>query len=106
MKLLLDECVTRFVKRDLSGHEVHTVEEAGFKGLENGDLLRAASGTYDVLITVDQNLPYQQNVAGLNIAVVVIAVKRNSYARLKPLLPRASKALETIKPGDVIIVNK
>jgi len=56
VKLLLDECVTRFLKRDLVGHEVHTVEEAGFKGLENGDLLRAATATYDVLITVDQNL--------------------------------------------------
>lgn len=49
MKLLLDECVTRDLKRDLSGHEVHTVEDAGFKGLENGDLLRAASGAYEVL---------------------------------------------------------
>ena len=105
MKLLLDECVTRFVKRDLPGHEVHTVEEAGFKGLENGDLLRAASGTYDVLITVDQNLPYQQNIAGLNIAIVVLAAKRNSYARLKPLMPRAVSALDTIKSSEVIRID-
>ena len=62
MKLLLDECVTRHLKRELAGHEVHTVEDAGFKGLENGDLLKAASGIYEVLITVDQNLPYQQRV--------------------------------------------
>ena len=95
MKLLLDECVTRFVKRDLSSHAVHTVEEAGLKGLENGDLLRAASGTYEVLITVDQNLPYQQNVPGLNIAILVLAATRNSYARLKPLLPQALIALKT-----------
>ena len=65
MKLLLDECVTRHLKREFANHEVHTVEEAGFKGLENGNLLRAASGIYDVLITVDQNLPYQQNLTGL-----------------------------------------
>ena len=56
MKLLLDECVTRHLKRDLAGHEVHTVEDAGLKGLENGDLLRAASGAYEVLITVDHNI--------------------------------------------------
>ena len=105
MKLLLDECVTRFVKRDLPGHELHTVEEAGFKGLENGDLLRAASSTYDVLITVDQNLPYQQNIAGLDIAIVVLAAKRNSYARLKPLMPRAVTELETIKSGDVVRIE-
>jgi hypothetical protein len=102
VRLLLDECVTRFVKRDLTDHTVHTVEEAGLKGFENGDLLRAASGTYDVLITVDQNLPYQQNVPGLNIAIVVLAAKRNSYAGLKPLLPQALTALETIRAGDVI----
>jgi hypothetical protein len=106
VKLLLDECVTRFVKRDLPGHEVHTVEEAGFKGTENGDLLRAATGTYDVLITVDQNLPYQQNAAGLDIAILVLAAKRNSYARLKPLLPRAMNVLKTIKPGEVIRIDE
>ena len=83
MKLLLDECVTRRLKRDFVGHEVHTVEEAGFKGLENGDLLKAASSDYEVLITVDQNLPYQQNIAGLNIAILILAAERNSYVRLK-----------------------
>lgn len=106
MKLLLDECVTRHLKRDLAGHEVHTVNDAGFKGLENGDLLKAASGTYEVLITVDRNIPYQQNVAGLNIAVLILAAKRNSYARLKPLIPRALSALETMKVGDVIRIEE
>jgi hypothetical protein len=51
VKLLLDECVTRHLKRDLAGHEVLTVVEAGFEGLENGDLLKAASAVYEVLIT-------------------------------------------------------
>ena len=106
MKLLLDECVTRHLKRDLGGHEVDTVEEAGFKGLENGDLLKAASGVYEVLITVDRNIPYQQNLAGLNIAILILAAKRNSYARLKPLIPRALTALETMKVGDVIRIEE
>ena len=61
MKLLLDECVTRQLKSEFESHEVHTVEEAGFKGFENGELLRAANGIYDVLITVDRNIQYQQN---------------------------------------------
>ena len=60
MKLLLDECVVRDLKRDLVGHEVSTAVEAGFGGLENGELLRAASSQYDVLITVDRNLSFQQ----------------------------------------------
>ena len=106
MKLLLDECVTRHLKRDLVGHEVHTVEEAGFKGLENGDLLKAASGVYEVLITVDQNLPYQQNIAGLTIAILILAARRNSYVRLKPLVPKALSALESIKAGDVIRIEE
>lgn len=106
MKLLLDECVTRFVKRDLVDHDVHTVEEAGLKGLENGELLGAASGEYQVLITVDQNLPYQQNIAGLNIAVLVLAAKRNSYQHLQPMMARVSKALETIQSGDVIRIEE
>ena len=105
MKLLLDECVTRHLKREFANHEVHTVEEAGFKGLENGDLLRAASGIYDVLITVDRNLPYQQNLTGLQIAILVLSAKRNSYVRLKPLMPQALKALETIKTGEIVLVQ-
>ena len=106
MKLLLDECVTRHLKRDLASHEVHTVEDAGFKGLENGDLLKAASGAYEVLITVDRNIPYQQNIAGLNIAILILAAKRNSYARLRPLIPRALNALESMKVGDVIRIEE
>ncbi len=106
MKLLLDECVTRHLERDLAGHEVHTVEEAGFKGLENGDLLKAASAVYEVLITVDRNIPSQQNIAGLNIAILILAAKRNSYVRLKPLIPRALSALETMKVGDVIRIEE
>jgi len=106
VKLLLDECVTRHLKRDFANHEVHTVEEAGFKGLENGELLKAASGTYEVLITVDRNLPYQQNITGLSIAVLILAAKRNSYMRLKPLMPRALTALAGLKAGDIIRIDE
>jgi Domain of unknown function (DUF5615) len=60
MRLLLDECVARDIKNELVGHEVHTVEDAGFKGLKNGEMLRAAAKAYDVLITVDQNLPFNR----------------------------------------------
>jgi len=106
VKLLLDECVTRHLKRDLAGHQVHTVEDAGFKGLENGDLLKAASGAYEVLSTVDRNILYQQNIAGLNIAILILAAKRNSYVRLKPLILRALNALESLKVGDVIRIEE
>jgi len=87
MKLLLDECVVRDLKEDLIGHEVSTVVEAGFGGLDNGELLRAASSHYDVLITVDHNLPFQQNISSLEIEVLVLG-PGITYAHLKPLVPK------------------
>lgn len=105
MKVLLDECVTRYLKRDLTGHEVLTVEEAGFKGLKNGRLLQAASSRYDVLVTVDQNLQYQQNLKTYAIAIIVLRAKRSTYPFLKPLIPQVLDTLEEIKPGEIIIMS-
>jgi hypothetical protein len=105
MKVLLDECVTRYLKRNFTGHEVLTVEEAGFKGLKNGRLLQSASGQWDVLVTVDQNLEYQQNLKTLTIAVIVLKAKRSTYPMLKPLMPHVLVTLEQVKPGEIIIVS-
>jgi len=105
MKVLLDECVTRYLKRNFAEHEVRTVEEAGFKGLKNGRLLQAASGQYEVLITVDQNLQYQQNLKYFAIAIVVLKAKRSTYPMLKPLMPQVLEVLEKIKPGEMIVVS-
>ncbi len=105
MKVLLDECVTRYLKRDFTGHEVLTVAEAGFKGLKNGRLLQAASAQFDVLITVDQNLQYQQNPKTFTIAIVMLKAQRSTYAMLKPLMPQVLEMLEMINPGEVIVVS-
>ena len=105
MKVLLDECVTRYLKRDFTGHEVLTVEETGLKGLKNGRLLQAASGQWDVLVTVDQNLEYQQNLKTLAIAVIVLKAKRGTYPMLKPLMAQVLVTLEKIKPGEIIVVS-
>ena len=101
MKLLLDECVTRFLKRDLVGHEVSTVSEAGFRGLSNGALLQAASSTFDVLITVDRNLPFQQNLSNLQIAVLLMIAPGTKYPDLKPLVPEILAELQVIQPGEL-----
>lgn len=101
MKLLLDECVVHDLKRDLADHEVTTVVEAGFGGLENRDLLRAASGNFDVLITVDRNLPFQQNIGALQIAVLILMSKGITYLDLKPLVPQVLTSLSTIQPGEL-----
>ena len=105
MKVLLDECVTRYLTRDLPGHEVSTVDQAGYKGLKNGQLLQAASDHFDVLITVDQNLSYQQDLKSYAIAVLVLVARSNAYAMLHPLMSEAHEALEKIQPGEVVIIQ-
>ena len=102
MKLLLDECAPKRLKNDFVGHDTFTVDEARLKGLRNGDLLRAASDDFDVLITVDRNIPFQQNLSTFNIALLVLLARNNRYGELKDLVPRALEALETIRPGEVV----
>lgn len=63
MRVLLDECVPRALGKELVGHDVRTVTEAGWEGMKNGELLQLAAGLFDVLLTVDRNLEYQQNFA-------------------------------------------
>jgi len=105
MKLLLDECVVHDLKRLLAEHEVSTVVEAGFGGLENGQLLRAAADKYDALITVDRNLPFQQNIGSLQIAVLILISTGITYADLKPLVPKILNQLTTIEPGHIYRVS-
>ena len=93
MRVLLDGCVPRALRAELSGHEVKTVAEAGWAGLKNGALLQLAATRFDVLLTVDRNLEYQQNFAGLTIAVIVIDVPSNDIAVVRPLMPAVLEAL-------------
>lgn len=105
MKLLLDECVVRDLKKDLVGHEVSTVVEAGLGGLENGKLLRAASGKFDVLITVDRKIPFQQNIVALKISVLILIGPGITYADLRPLIPKVLKQLLLVQPGRIYRVG-
>ena len=105
MRVLLDECVPRAVGTELPGHIVKTVAEAGWAGVKNGELLRRAAGEFDVLLTVDRNLEYQQNFAGLTLAVVVVHVPSNDIDVLRPLLPKVLAALSKAEPGTVTNVH-
>ncbi len=105
MKLLLDECMPRRLKKALAPHEAFTVEDAGFKGLKNGRLLREANGVYDVLITVDQNIPAQQNFSALSISLIIIHAKSNRYEDLIPFVPKILSALTNISPGSVVRIE-
>ena len=87
MRLLLDECVPKRLKRELLGHEVQTVQDMGWAGIKNGALLTLSDGQFDALLTVDQGIEYQQNLSGLTISVVVMLATSNDVDDLRPLLP-------------------
>ncbi|HEY3052542.1 MAG TPA: hypothetical protein VGK04_04050, partial [Thermoanaerobaculia bacterium] len=106
LRILLDESVPLRLAADLSTNDVATVRKQRWIGLRNGVLLRAAAaGGFDVLITRDRSLPYQQNLRAIGIAVVVIAKVRNRLRDLQPLIPQIQGALDVIRPGDVIEVT-
>jgi hypothetical protein len=101
MRVLLDECLPRRLKNFISGHEVSTVPEAGWAGKSNGELLSAAGGRFDVFVTVDRNLPAQQDL-GSGVAVVVLAAHSNRLQDLEPLVPALLDVLETIARGQLV----
>lgn len=105
MKLLLDENLPHELRQELPGHDVYTVQYIGWKGLSNGVLLaRAASAGFDALITLDSGVQYQQNVAALPIAVVVLSAPSNDIDDIRPLVPRLLVALNHVKPKTVVRV--
>jgi len=102
VRVLLDESVPRQLAGHLAGHEVTTVPREGWAGLSNGDLLRRASETFDVLVTGDQGLAYQQNLSALRL--VVVAAENNRVETIVGLAARILAAIEAVTPGGVIKV--
>ena len=105
MRILLDECLPKRLKGDLAGHDARTVPEMGWASKQNGELLGLAENKFDVFLTVDRNLSFQQNVTKFNIAVVVMAAKGNKHADLQPLMAGVLAALVGIGPGQVVRVG-
>ena len=99
MKLLLDECIDQRLAKDLEEHDVKTVPQIGWAGIKNGELLTLAEKEFDVFITVDRNLSFQQNLTKFNIAVLVLHAPSNRLADLRPLAPKILLALSTLKKG-------
>ena len=77
MRILLDECVDRRLAKDIEGHEVVTVPEAGWAGIKNGELLARAQTQFDAFVTVDRNLAFQQNIPRFTMAVIVLQAQTN-----------------------------
>jgi hypothetical protein len=96
---------SRALHNDIPGHEVRTVAELGWAGVKNGELLRLAAGQFDVLLTVDRNLEYQQRFAGVSLAVIIIHAASNDVAVLRPLMPKVLVAIRQTGPGVVTHVG-
>jgi hypothetical protein len=105
MRVLLDECLPRRLKRELSGLDVKTVPEMGWAGIKNGALVAAATGFIDVFVTADRNLTFQQNVPQFTFAVIVLRCKSNRFEDLLPLIPELVRTLPLSKPGTINIVG-
>jgi predicted nuclease of predicted toxin-antitoxin system len=107
MRLLIDECLPRKVKFLFAegGHECATVRDAGLSGKENGELLALAEKNYDVFITIDKNIRHQQNIGGKSIAILIIRPASNDLDDIRPHVPHALAALESIKPGQIVEVG-
>ena len=105
MWVLLDECLPRRLKRELVGHDVITVPEAGWSSKKKDEVLSLASGSYDAFITIESNLAYQQRVVGLSFGVLVLRARSNRLADLQPLVPAILNALAGLKPGEIVAVG-
>ncbi|MCA1614461.1 MAG: DUF5615 family PIN-like protein [Acidobacteria bacterium] len=99
MKLLLGECIDRRLARDLTGHETKTVPQMGRAGKKNGELLRLAESEFDIFVTADRNLSFQQHLPQFDIAVIVLSAASNRLADLRPLAPKILDALPEARAG-------
>ena len=101
MNVLLDECVDRRLARELVAFSVRTVADLGWAGITNGELLSRAAAEFDVLLTVDRNLPFQQHLSKYRIAVILIESASNRLSDLVKLAPRNVAAIP-IAPGGTV----
>jgi predicted nuclease of predicted toxin-antitoxin system len=106
LRILLDECVPRRLKRHFRDRGlVLTVTDAGLSGYKNGQLLRRISGDYNVFITIDKSIQHQQNFASFDICLALLRVVSNDIADIEPVLPRLLARWHELRPGTLLIVE-
>jgi hypothetical protein len=95
----------RKLRQDLPEFFIRTAQEEGCSGFKNGELLRRIANTFEVLVTIDQRMRYQQNVAHLAVGVVVIELPDTRLVFIQALVPQLREAIKRIKPGEVIVIG-
>jgi predicted nuclease of predicted toxin-antitoxin system len=107
MRILIDECLPAKLRGTLStlGHDCETVRRAGFGSKKNGELLKIAEGKWDVLLTSDRNIKYQQNITGRGVSIVILCANSNRMKDLLPLMPACTQALLSIQRGQMVEIG-
>jgi len=106
MRILIDECIDERFRNSLPGHDCQTARYAGLAGLTNRELLTAAeTAKFDVFLTVDRGIEYQQNLTGRNIAIIIFRTKSNRLKDLLPYVPVCLAHIESIQPGQIVRIE-
>jgi hypothetical protein len=105
VRVLIDECLDWRLGRELAGHDTVSVQKMGWSGLQNGRLLELAQAQFDVFLTSDRNLSYQQNLSRYQIAVVVLEAEGTQLRQTLPLMPKVLEVLGTLRVGEVIVLG-
>jgi hypothetical protein len=105
VRVLLDESLPRPLARQIVGHDARTVSQMKWTSLSNGALLKQAATAFDVLLTADQNIEFQQNLSTLPLAIVVLVAESNRLESLEPLVPAVLQALAAISPKTLVRVG-
>lgn len=107
MKILLDECVARKTKVLLAEYEVYTVPEMNFEGLKNGNLLsKMEEKGFDILLTIDKNIDYQQNVKKYQVTIVILDVLKSNMKYIEELLPKFKESVNSFEKGKSYRIEK
>ena len=105
MRILIDECLNWRLGRALTGHNRVSVQKMRWSGVNNGRLLGLAQEQFDVFLTGDRNLSFQQNTLEFRTVVVVLAAGSTQLHRTLPLMPKVLALLPTLQPGQVVTVE-
>jgi len=106
VRILFDECLPRPLARQIAGHSVKTVQEEGWAGKSNGTLLSLMLDRFDIFITVDRNLVFNEDVSGLKVGVLVLHARSNRLEDLEPMVPKILATLEEMRSGQIVHLSK
>jgi predicted nuclease of predicted toxin-antitoxin system len=105
MTILLDHCLPKRLRRFLPGYTVTTAREMRWEEIRNGELLALAEKQFEVFLTIDKGIKYQQNMTGRTIAVITLRAKSNQIEALAPLMTQVLDLLPTAQPGQVYLIE-